>query len=234
MYLLSLSDVEQPGWLEQFNRWLEAIALQYGYFGIFLVSLLGAASVVIPVPYTLIIFTFGSLRVLDPFLMSISGAMGSATGEFFGYFLGYYGREIVGEDRRRKMNYFLRVFSRYGAVSIFIFALTPLPDDLIFIPLGMMRYSLLKAFVPSFFGKLLMCSILAYGGYFSISLVERIFGDGGFYTIIVSAILLFIIIVAMVKIDWEKVFPLAEEPERTKGDKTKFIKLPSKHLLSRR
>lgn len=211
------SDAQQLEWLEQFNKWLEIVAEQYGYLGIFFVSFLGSASIVIPIPYTIIIFSMGSLRILDPFLIAISGATGSAMGEFFGYFLGYYGRGIVGEERRKKMNFVLRVFSRYGAISIFLFALTPLPDDLLFIPLGMMRYSLLKVFVPSFIGKLLMCSILAYGGYLSIGFVEGIFGDGGFQTIIISAILLFIIIMAMFKVDWEKVFPLEEKKLKGKG-----------------
>jgi len=211
MGLRSPSDFEQqPEWLEQLSRWLEIVVEQYGYLGIFFVSFLGAASIVIPIPYTIFIFTAGSLRVLDPLLIAISGAMGSAIGEFCGYFLGYYGRGIVGEERRRKMNYVLRVFSRYGAVSIFLFALTPLPDDLLFIPLGMMRYSLIKAFMPSFIGKLLMCTILAYGGYFSIGLIGSIFGDGGPYTALVSAILLFIIIMVMFKVDWERIFPLSE------------------------
>jgi len=210
--LRSPSDFKQLGeWLEQVGEWLEKVADQYGYLGIFFVSFLGAASIVIPIPYTIFIFTAGSLRVLDPFLIAISGATGSAIGEFFGYLLGYYGGGIVGEERQRRMNYVLRVFNRYGPVSIFLFALTPLPDDLLFIPLGMMRYSLLKAFVPSFIGKLLMCSILAYGGYLSIGIVSSIFGDGGIYTAIISAVLLLIIIVAMFKVDWEKVIPLEEK-----------------------
>jgi len=199
---------EQLEWLEQFDKWLQVVAGQYGYLGIFCVSLLGSASIVIPIPYTIIIFTIGSLRVLDPILIAISGASGSAIGEFIGYLLGYYGRGILGEEGRKKMNYVLKLFSRYGAISIFLFALTPLPDDLLFIPLGMMRYNPLKVFLPSFIGKLLMCSILAYGGYWSIGLVEKIFGDGGIQTLIISATLLLIIIVAMLKVDWEKVFPL--------------------------
>ncbi|MBO3803922.1 MAG: VTT domain-containing protein [Candidatus Brockarchaeota archaeon] len=206
--------------LERLNEWLLTVASQYGYLGIFAASFLGAASIIFPVPYTVMIFYLGSLRVLEPPLIAVSGALGSALGEFFGYFLGYYGRSAMSEERRRKMNHALKIFSRYGAISIFLFALTPLPDDLIFIPLGMMRYSLLKAFVPSFVGKLVMCSILAYGGYLSIGLVESVFGDGGFQTVLVSAILLLIIIVAMLKVDWEKVFPLEGKPKGQQGSKS--------------
>jgi membrane protein YqaA with SNARE-associated domain len=198
-------------------EWLETVASQYGYLGIFLISFLGTASIVIPIPYTIIIFTIGSLRILDPLLVAISGAIGAALGEFLGYLLGYYGRTIVSEERQKKMNYILRVFSRYGAVAIFIFALTPLPDDLLFIPLGIMRYSFLKAFVPCLLGKMLMCFILAYGGYLSIGFIENIFGGGGaIWTTIASAILLTIIIIVMFRVDWEKIFPLEGEGKKNK------------------
>jgi len=159
------------------------------------------------------------LRILDPLFVAVSGATGSALGEVLGYFLGYHGRAIISEERQRKMNYIVRVFSRCGAIMIFIFALTPLPDDLLFIPLGIMRYSFLKAFLPALFGKMLMCFILAYGGYLSIGFIKTIFGGGGIWTTIASAILLAIIIAIMLKVDWEKFFP-PEEKDKTKQEKS--------------
>jgi membrane protein YqaA with SNARE-associated domain len=198
-------------WLEQLNKWLNDIAIQYGYFGLFLVSVIGASSIIIPIPYTLIIFFMGMSKNFDPLLLAISAGSGSALGEFFGYFLGYFGRAVVSKERKRKMNYILKIFSRYGSVTIFLFALLPLPDDLLFIPLGIMHYSFLKAFLPCLLGKLLMSIILAFSGYFSIGFIERIFGgDGGLWTIIATTILLIVIVILMLKIDWEKVFPLEE------------------------
>jgi len=207
------SDIQQSlNWLEQVNQWLRTLADQYGYLGVFVVSLVGASSVILPLPYTIIIFSIGASQTLNPFLVAIAGGAGSAVGEFFGYLLGYYGRAVVSEERKRKMNYFLRVFNRYGAITIFLFALLPLPDDLLFIPLGIMRYSFTRAFVPTFIGKMLMCLILSYGGYLSVDIIRSLLGgDGGALTIVVSTVLLIIIIVAMLKIDWEKIFPLEEK-----------------------
>jgi len=210
-------DIRQHEWLEQFDRWLETVAVQYGYFGIFLISLIGTMSILVPVPYTVIIFTIGSMRILDPLLIAISGGVGSALGESIGYFLGYYGRTIVNEKTQKKMNYILEVFSRYGSAAILIFALTPLPDDLLFIPLGIMHYNFLKAFVPCLFGKMLMYFILAYGGYLSIGFVQSIFGGGGnIWTTVASAILLAVIIAVLFKVDWEKLFPPKEKGTNTK------------------
>ena len=104
------------------------------------------------------------------------------------------------------MDYMLKIFDRYGAVTIFLFALTPLPDDLLFIPLGIMRYKFIKAFIPCVIGKLLMCFILAYGGRFSIEIIRSYIGEEGPLTMIATIIFLIIIMVLMLKIDWEKVF----------------------------
>ncbi|MEM2111500.1 MAG: VTT domain-containing protein [Candidatus Bathyarchaeia archaeon] len=203
-------------WLEQFNKWLNDIAMQYGYLGLFFVSVIGASSIIIPIPYTLIIFFMGMSKKFDPLLLTISAGTGSAVGEFFGYILGYCGRAAVSEERKRKMNYILKIFSRYGAVTIFLFALLPLPDDLLFIPLGIMHYSFLKAFLPCLLGKLLMSLILSFSGYLSIGFIESIFGgDGGLWTIIATTILLIVIVVLMFKVDWEKVFPLEERAKNT-------------------
>jgi len=200
---------------QQLSQWLENLALQYGYFGIFFISFIGAASIIFPIPYTLVIFYLGSLRIFDPFLIAISGGAGSALGEFFGYFLGYYGRAVLSKERQRKIDYVMKIFSRYGALAIFIFALTPLPDDLLFIPLGIMRYRFVKAFIPSLAGKILMCLILAYGGHLSIDVIKGLMGEkDGYVGIIVSIVLLIFILVLMLKIDWEKILPLEERDEK--------------------
>jgi membrane protein YqaA with SNARE-associated domain len=210
-------DVQQGlDWLQQFDQWLKDIAQSYGYLGVFLISLIGSSSIIIPIPYMVIIFSLGMQRNLfNPFLLAISGGVGSAIGEFIGYFLGYFGRTVISEKQQNKMNYVLRLFRRYGSISIFIFALTPLPDDLLFIPLGIMRYSFIKAFIPCIIGKILMCFIVAYGGYLSIGAIEALFGEGGGpLTIVASTVLLVIVIVAMFKIDWEKYFPLEEKGKK--------------------
>ena len=185
-------------------EWMEQFALQFSYLGVFIISFIGSVSVVFPVPYTLAIFFLG--KFLDPVLIAVSGGLGSALGEFSGYILGYYGRTAVSEERQKKMDYMLKVFDRYGPVAIFLFALTPLPDDLLFIPLGVMRYSFLKAFIPALFGKILMTFILAYSGQQSIELIETLFAGSGLWGTVITSALLIIIIVAMIKIDWEKIF----------------------------
>ncbi len=182
------------------------IAQQFGYFGVFLVSLVGTMAIVIPLPYTLVILLLGT-QGWDPVLLTIAGGSGSCLGEFAGYLLGYYGRRIISEERQRKMDYLLKLFGKYSPVAIFAFALTPLPDDLLFIPLGILRYNPLKAFIPALLGKFLMVYILAtFGGVYG-DILTMLFGDeGSWIGAVISTALLIVVIYLLYRVDWEKVF----------------------------
>ena len=195
--------------LQQLVEWMLQLGQNYGYFGIFLISLIGALSIFFPLPYTVVIFTLGG--IFDPFLIAIVAGLGSAVGEFSGYLLGYYGRRAISGERRRKMEFMVRVFDRFGPVVIFLFALTPLPDDLLFIPLGIMHYSFVRAFVPALIGKISMNFIVAYSGRYAIQIIKDIFGEGSDWIAVLlggllGIILLIIVMIIMFRVDWEKVF----------------------------
>ncbi len=186
-------------------------SIQYGYFGVFLISLIGALSIFFPIPYTVVIFTLGAVPAFDPLLIAIVAGLGAAIGEFAGYFLGVSGRRIISERYKKKMDFLVRVFDKYGSAVIFLFALTPLPDDLLFIPLGIMRYSVAKAFIPALTGKFLMSLIVAYSGRFSVQIIRDIFGVEGDWIsaligVILAAVLLVVVFIIMFKVDWEKHF----------------------------
>lgn len=186
--------------------WLNQVAIQFGFLGVFLISLVGTMSIVFPIPYTLVILGLG-VAGWDPLMLTISAGLGSAIGEIAGYLLGYYGRRIISSDRQRKMDYLLKILGKYTPFALFIFALTPLPDDLLFIPLGILRYNLLKAFIPSLLGKLLMCYILASFGRFYWDALSFFFGEtGSWIGGAVTGILLVLVIYGLYRIDWEKIF----------------------------
>lgn len=180
----------------------------YRYLGVFAVSLIGTASIIIPIPYTLLILNLSmSSTQWDPIPLIIAGGLGSAIGEMSGYALGYFGRKVISPERQRKMSYLVKIFDRYGPLAIFVFAVTPLPDDLLYIPLGILKYKFYKAFIPTIIGKFLMVSIIVYFGRTAGDIIRLLFGESGAdIAIIITTILLFIFIIAMYRIDWEKVF----------------------------
>jgi membrane protein YqaA with SNARE-associated domain len=191
--------------IEELLTDLWQVLMQFGYFGIFLISFIGTASIIVPVPYTLIIFTLSLTGKWDPLLLTLAGGFGSALGEFSGYALGYFGTRIISRERQEKMTYLVRLFDRYGPLAIFAFAMTPLPDDLLFIPLGILKYKLHKAFIPAIIGKTLMIFILVYfGDIFGNALLSGLGEGGNLFGIAITSIVLIIVIVAIYRIDWEK------------------------------
>lgn len=205
--------------LTDIEHWLEDFAIQYGYLGVFLISFLGATSIFVPIPYTVVIFILGSLQTFDPFFIAVAAGAGAAIGEFSGYLLGVGGRKVIGDKYKKKMDFITKLFKKYGPIAIFIFALTPLPDDLLFIPLGVMRYSLLRAFVPALLGKFFSNLIIAYSGRWSLEIVKSLFGLEGEGTsllvgTIIGIVLLVIVFIIMFKLDWEKRFKkYVDEPK---------------------
>ncbi len=211
--------VELQEVFQQLVEWMQQLAQTYGYLGIFAISLIGAVSIFFPIPYTVVIFWLGSTGNFDPFLIAVAAGIGSAVGEFSGYLLGYYGRRVIKKERRRKMEFMVKVFDRFGPVAIFLFALTPLPDDLLFIPLGLMHFSWFKAFVPALVGKICMNFIVAYGGSVTNQFIKQIFGEGSdliaaMIGALLGVIFFIIVMVIMLKVDWEKVFVRTVKKEK--------------------
>jgi len=208
---------------------MERLAFQYGYFGIFLISLVGALSIFFPIPYTVVIFTLGGLKggeawVFEPVWIAVAAGIGSAFGEFSGYLLGFGGRRVIGEKYKKKMDFIMKLFDRFGPIVIFVFALTPLPDDLLFIPLGVIRYSLVRALIPALIGKICMNFIVAYSGRFSVQIIRDIFGVesdwiSALIGMVLAVVLLIVVFVVMFKVDWEKLFEKYVAKEEDSGEK---------------
>ena len=61
---------------------------------------------------------------------------------------------------------------KYGVGIIFVFAATPLtPDDILWIPLGIMGYPKLRALIAAILGKITLNLMYAYAGFFGIELL---------------------------------------------------------------
>ncbi len=170
-----------------------------GYPSAFLLGLVGSASVVIPVPTTVALLGMAISRFFHPALLGLAFGLGAAIGQLTSYVVGYASRGVVGEKHKRRLNALLKIFNRYGMVVVFFFALTPLPDSLLFIPMGLVHYSLWKVFLAGLAGKISMSLIITHVGVaLGETLVENwVFG-------VVTAVLLILAVVAVFKIDWEK------------------------------
>lgn len=124
----------------------------YGYLGIFLINLIGSATIVIPAPSIVATFVGGS--IYNPILVGLVSGVGASIGELTGYLAGYGGSAVIEENK-----HFKRVekwMSRNGFLTILFLATIPNPIfDISGIFAGATGYPLKKFFGAVVIGKTL-------------------------------------------------------------------------------
>src|SRR5215211_2488825 len=75
----------------------------YGYGGVFLITLLGAATLFVPGPTMIATFAVGSL--LNPLVVALVAGLGSALGESTGYAAGFASRAFVASQAQKNTWY---------------------------------------------------------------------------------------------------------------------------------
>ena len=159
----------------QFVSWAVSVSYAWGYIGIFFVNLLGNASIIFPVPSFLVVFLFGAM--LNPWLVAVFSALGAGMGELTGYGLGFGGRKAGKKKISKWLEKTEKWTKKHGFFPVIIlFAATPLPTDVIGIFCGAIEYNIKKFFLAVFIGKLIMCSLLAWGGFFGINWILNVAG----------------------------------------------------------
>ena len=157
-------------------RYLTHVLIGLGYLGAFLSGILGTSSLMIAIfpPQVLVFLMSAPAFGFNPLLIGVLAGLGAGIGQYFHYYIGEGGRFLLSEKRRASMDKWEARIDKYGVLLIFLFAVTPLtPDDLIWIPLGMMKYPKLKALVSAILGKTVMLVLCAYGGYYGIDLIQK-------------------------------------------------------------
>ncbi|MHB0988831.1 MAG: VTT domain-containing protein [Bellilinea sp.] len=132
-----------------------------GYPGIFLLSLLSNATLILPVPGVL--FTSAMGAVFNPFWVAIAAGTGAALGELTGYLAGYSGQGVVERTQwQPKVESWMR---KYGGITVFVLSLVPNPVfDIAGLTAGMLKMPVIKFLFWSMLGKILKMMAFAYGG----------------------------------------------------------------------
>lgn len=185
-------------------NWFDVIwvTLQsYGYFGMFILGIVGNAVPFLTVPFLIPVFFIAGM--LDPLLLGISVGVGSAFGKCVSYAIGRGGVRIFGEKKQNELKVFSELLGKYGAVAVYIFTFLPLPDDIIIIPFGMAKYSFKKFFIALLAGKLTLALLVSYAGRYSIEYLTVFIGGGdAVIGTVLSVIFMVLMIVVIAKINW--------------------------------
>lgn len=144
----------------------------FGYLGVFIISIIGNATIILPIPSILAAYLGGG--ILNPLLVGIIAAFGATIGELTGYLAGYGGREIVKD--KLKLKKIEKWMEKYGLLTIFVLAVIPNPlFDLAGIASGMLKLPVWQFFIATFLGKTIKFLGFSYLGAGSFKLFEKIF-----------------------------------------------------------
>lgn len=138
--------------------------LPWGYAGAFLVSLISCCTIIFPLPGDLVVWMIAGLPEFSWFWVGFAASVGSALGELTGYFAGYWGRAAVKGKHLERLERAELWMKRYGSPVVFLFALTPLPFDIVGIASGSLRFPLWKFLLASWAGRLPRAILVAYLG----------------------------------------------------------------------
>lgn len=152
----------------------QAAALaRYGYPGIFLLSILANATIILPAPGILFVFTMGA--VFHPLGVAIAAGLGAALGELSGYLAGFSGQAVVERaDIYQKILTWMKEHKYLSNVVILLLAFVPNPFfDLAGIAAGTLKIPLAQFLFFCSIGKVLKMLVFAYAG---ASSIEWFFG----------------------------------------------------------
>lgn len=201
---------------------------ELGYLGILIISFIGSIIVFVPVPYFPVLITAALSSRFDPHIIALSSATGAVIAKTIIFFASYYGRKILSDKTKNRMLPLQRLVSKYGWPGAFIASLTPIPDDLVYIPLGLSKYSPWKFVTATFAGKLIMSEFIVWGviylgrpavsGFMETTSPQYLIIAGA-----VSVVILGVIIYYFLKIDWAKIigkyFPWTLKDDEDNDDK---------------
>jgi membrane protein YqaA with SNARE-associated domain len=147
----------------------QAAALaQYGYPGIFLLSILANATIILPAPGLAIVFTFGG--VFSPLGVGLAAGAGAAIGELSGYLAGISGQAII--DNPKLYQRFEGYMQKYGPLTITVLAFLPLPVfDLAGVAAGALKMPVQKFLFYCALGKIPKMILVAFAGAYSVDWV---------------------------------------------------------------
>ncbi len=184
---------------------------EIGYLGLALVSFFGSLVPFVPLPSFILLTTMSAGDKFNIHYLAIIAALTSTAAKQIIFLISYEGRRIITEKTRARMRPFERLVKRYGAAAAFVAAATPIPDDLIYIPLGLAKYNPLRFFISTLVGKLILSYVLVLlSHFFGMTYVEPFLEDVDSPVIVYVGFGIFVAImgisiILLLRLDWEKI-----------------------------
>jgi membrane protein YqaA with SNARE-associated domain len=152
---------------QEIQSWGEA-----GLWGLFIVSVIGNATLIIPAPVFIVACAAG--LVYGPLQVGVVAAAGAAIGELTGYLAGYGGQAIVPQGRY--YNWLRGFMQRHGMLAIFLLGAIPNPIfDVGGLIAGVIRMPVWKFLIAAWAGKTIRLGLTAWACLAGIPWLQQIF-----------------------------------------------------------
>jgi len=144
------------------------LAARFGAPGMFMAGLVGNASILVQVPYTLPLLSVALDGATLPHLLVLGLAcgIGAGVGEIISYLIAdAILARTPGLPESRVYRWIERNTEHHPLLTklaIFVWAVTPLPDDTVIVPLAMVDYGARRIAAPLFLGKVVHNLVIAY------------------------------------------------------------------------
>ena len=186
-------------------------ASENGYLILALVNFFGSLIPFVPLPGFLLLATMSVGDQYDLHVLALLSAITATVAKQIIFFVSFSGRRIMNEKTRKRMRPFERLVKKYGAAAAFVAAATPIPDDIIFVPLGLAKYNPKRFFIATLTGKIVLSYIIVFiSHYIGLSFIEPFLENiddttSVYIGIIVFGAIMTAVIVLLLKLDWVRI-----------------------------
>lgn len=174
------------------------------------------ALVPFPVPYVLVVSVVAfqlwnqpEIAFLSFILVVLVATVTNIIGDIFDYIIGLGAGKVKEKSSEKESNpeaenrWAKIIYSKPKLIPyiIFLFGCTPLPDSLLLMPLGVVKYSFKKMVLWSTVGKFLMMFVVALAGVIGFNTLNDLLGGDDPIFGLVILYLSYILVILMTKID---------------------------------
>jgi membrane protein DedA with SNARE-associated domain len=177
--------------------------------GLTMVACFLGALVPMPIPYMIPVSTLSFAWASDfPHKwfwiigLVILSAFANAVGDSLDYIIGRGTEMVIEKDDPELTSKWAKIVLYYPKAIpwlIILFAATPLPDSVLLVPLGLVKYPPKRGFIYMMIGKIVMMGVSSIAGIFGIEVIlNLVSGEGSWQSGIIMLYVLWVIIVLMV------------------------------------
>ena len=184
---------------------------EVGYLGLTIVSFFGSLIPFVPIPSFVLVATMAAGEQFDIHVLVLIAALTSTAAKQIIFYVSYGGRKIISEKTKKRMLPFQKLVKRYGGSAAFVAAATPIPDDLVYIPLGLAKYNPKRFFVATLLGKFVLYYVIVLiSHYMGLSLLEPVLREINdplpvYIGIIALGVAMTVVVILLLRLNWEKI-----------------------------